>query len=463
MTRQFRHRRVGRGLPAVLIAAAASIALVGCGGSSHSGTTTATAASSGGSKAVTLTVWDQNTEGNLNTIYNELAKMFEQAHPGVHVHRITTAFTEILQQQKLALSSSNPPDIVQSNQGYGTLGPEAQAGLIIPLNKYAQQYNWDKCQPSSIIQGNEFTSDGKHFGSGELYGWSDVVGGPVALYYNKAKLAALGVKAPITTLSEFESALAKAKAAGQIPIEYGALEKWPGIHEFQILLNVFAPSAQAMLNYVYGTGPATLNTPWALQAATTLQDWVKAGYFESGFNGTAYNDAATAFSKGKGVFLVSGPWLNGQMDAALGNNVGVMLMPTVRPGEPEVGTNSGNNAYVIAAKSKHPALAAEYLNFIGCTTQAANFFLKNGQIPLYLPADASSLVPAGSSTSDWLNAWNTIRQDNGSIMFMDLSTLQGTNVIGQTIQELTGLQMTPKQAISQIEADYSQFHSTLGN
>jgi raffinose/stachyose/melibiose transport system substrate-binding protein len=135
----------------------------------------------------------------------------------------------------------------------------------------------------------------------------------------------------------------------------------------------------------------------------------------------------------------------------------------VRPGEAEVGTNSGNNAYVIAAKSKHPALAAEYLNFIGCTTQAANFFLKNGQIPLYLPADASSLVPAGSSTSDWLNAWNTIRQDNGSIMFMDLSTLQGTNVIGQTIQELTGLQLTPKQAISQIEADYSQFHSTLGN
>jgi raffinose/stachyose/melibiose transport system substrate-binding protein len=442
-------------LAVVAVAACLVAVLAACSSSGNTG-------GKSGSKTVTLTVWDQNIEGNLNTIYNNLAAQFDKLHPGVHVHRITTAFTEILQQQKLALSGSNPPDIVQSNQGYGTLGPEAAAHLIIPLTQYARQYHWASCQPSTILQGNMFTPDGKHFGSGVLFGASDVVGGPVALYYNKAKLAQLGVKLPISTLGDFENVLAKAKAAGQIPIEFGDLEQWPGIHEFQILLNVFAPNKEDLLRYIFGTGPATLNTPWALQAATTLQDWVKKGYFESGFTGVPYNSAATNFSTGTGVFLVSGPWLNGQLDAAMHNNVGVMLMPPLHAGQPPVATNSGNNAYVIAAKSQHQALAAEYLEFITCSKQASDFFLKNGQIPLYLPSNASQLVPAGSSTADWLAAWNAIRKDNGSIMFMDLSTVDGTTVVGQTVQELMGLRTTPQQAISAIETDYSQFHSSLG-
>ena len=61
-----------------------------------------------------------------------------------------------------------------------------------------------------------------------------------------------------------------------------------------------------------------------------------------------------------------------------------------------------------------------------------------------------------------MSIWNTINKDNGSIMFMDLSTLQGTTVIGQTMQELMGLQITPQQAVAKVEADYSQFHKSLG-
>ena len=289
------------------------------------------------SNIVTLTVWDENTVGNLNPIYNNLVKLFEQHYPNVHVHRITTPFTQILQQQKLALSGSNPPDIVQSNQGYGTLGPEVAAHLVIPLTKYEKQYNWQKCQPQTILQGNEMSSDGKQFGSGQLYGWSDVVGGPVALYYNKAKLKALGVSLPIATFADFEKVLAKAKAAGQVPIELGELDQWPVIHDFQMLVETFVPNKADLLRYIYGTGPATFDTPWALQAANTLYDWAKTGYFEKGFNGISYADAATNFTKGASTFLVSGPWLNGQLYGAMGKNVGVMLMPTLHAGRAATG------------------------------------------------------------------------------------------------------------------------------
>ena len=405
----------------------------------------------------TITVWDQNTVGNLNPIYNHLVSMFEAKYH-VKVNRITKPFTQILQQQKLALSGPNPPDIVQSNQGYGTMGPEVAAHLIAPLTKYANKYHWSACQPASILNGGDFTSDGKQFGSGPLYGISDTIGGPVAVYYNKAILNRLGVKLPLANLAAFEAVLAKAKAAKITPIEFGDLEQWPGIHEYQILWNIFAPGPTPLLKYIFGTGSATFNTSWAKQAATTLQAWAKNGYYENGYLGISYETAWETFVKGGIPFLISGPWLNGSLSSAMGKNLGVMMMPPAHTGGAPIGTNSGNNSYVVASKvsTQEQALAAEYLNFITCSKQASDYFLSQAQIPVYLPANANSYVPAGSSLADWLAIWKSLEKDNGSIMFMDLSTLQGTTLIGQQVQELMAGQTTVTGFVDTVE-----FHTTL--
>jgi raffinose/stachyose/melibiose transport system substrate-binding protein len=410
----------------------------------------------------TITVWDQNTVGNLNPIYNHLVSMFEAKYH-VKVNRITKPFTQILQQQKLALSGPNPPDIVQSNQGYGTMGPEVAAHLIIPLTKYANEYHWASCQPASILNGGDFTSNGKQFGSGPLYGISDTIGGPVAVYYNKSILKRLGVKLPLANLAAFEAVLAKAKAAKITPIEFGDLEQWPGIHEYQILWNIFAPGPAPLLKYIFGTGSATFDTPWAKEAATTLQNWAKSGYYENGYLGISYETAWETFAKGGIPFLISGPWLNGSLYGAMGKNLGVMFMPPAHTGGAPIGTNSGNNSYVVASKvsTQDQALAAEYLNFITCSKEASDYFLSQAQIPVYLPANANSYVPAGSSLADWLAIWKSLEKDNGSIMFMDLSTLQGTTLIGQQVQELMGGETTVTGFVDTIEADYSEFHTTL--
>ena len=440
-----------------LIAVAALIAL-GTVAAASSASAASSHRKAGGEPSIT--VWDQNTVGNLNPIYNHLVSMFEAKYH-VKVNRITKPFTQILQQQKLALSGPNPPDIVQSNQGYGTMGPEVAAHLIIPLTKYATKYHWAACQPASILNGSDFTSNGKQFGSGPLYGISDTIGGPVAVYYNKSVLQRLGIKLPLANISAFETALAKAKAAKVTPIEFGDLEQWPGIHEYQILWNIFAPGPGPLLKYIFGTGSATFNTPWAREAATTLQSWAKSGYYEAGYLGISYETAWETFAKGGIPFLISGPWLNGSLYSALGKNLGVMLMPPSHTGGAPVGTSSGNNSYVIAAKSTHQDLAAEYLNFITCSKAASDYFLSQAQIPVYLPANAASFVPKGSSLSDWIAINKALERDNGSIMFMDLSTLQGTTLIGQQVQELMAGQTTVTGFVNTIEADYSEFHTTL--
>jgi raffinose/stachyose/melibiose transport system substrate-binding protein len=407
-----------------------------------------------------ITVWDQNTVGNLNPIYNHLVSMFEQKYH-VKVDRITKPFTQILEQQKLALSGPNPPDVVQSNQGYGTMGPEVQAHLIIPLTKYEAEYKWNISQPSTILQGNEFSTNGLHFGSGALYGMSDTVGGPVAVYYNVSYLKKLGVTLPVPNLAAFEAVLAKAKAANITPIQFGDLEGWPGIHEFQILWDTYAPGTKPLTQYVYATAPSTFDTPWARKAATTLQSWVKAGYFEPGFTGISYETGWEQFTKGKSLFLISGPWLNGSISSAMGNNVGVMPMPPLKTGEPPVATNSGNNPYVIAANvsQKEQALAAEYINFITSSDAAAQYFVTNQQIPVFFPPGLR--VPAGKSLADWLSIWGNLERDNGSVNYMDSSTLQGTTLIGQQVQDLMGMRSSPSAFIDAIEADYSQFQKSL--
>ncbi|MCU1491823.1 MAG: hypothetical protein JWM85_3228 [Acidimicrobiaceae bacterium] len=407
----------------------------------------------------TITVWDQNTTSNLDPIYNHLVSLFEKQYH-VKVDRITKPFTQILQQQKLALSGPNPPDIVQSNQGYGAEGPEAAAKLIVPLDKYAKQYHWASCQPSSILNGGDFSSDGKHFGSGRLYGVSDILN-LVGVYYNKALLNKIHVSQQISTLTDFQSVLAKAKKAGITPIAFGDLEQWPGIHEYQSLWDVYAPSAQALTRYVYGTGPATAVTPYAKQAATTLQTWAKDGYFESGFNGVTYENGTNAFLHGKALFYIDGNWVNGSVAPVLGKNVGVMLMPEAKAGAPVLATGSGGNAYVIAARSKHQALAAEYLNFIACSSTAAKYFISQGQVPLYLPKSVVAGVQSGTTLAQWIHLYNQVAADNGVIMFMDLSTDDGTTYIGQQLQSLLGLKMQPSSFVQAIESDYSHFHSSL--
>ena len=129
------------------------------------------------------------------------------------------------------------------------------------------------------------------------------------------------------TLAEFEKALATAKAAGETPIAFGNLDKWPGIHEFQSVLMSVAPAAQVG-NTIFGKPGSKWSTPAVLKAAATVQKWAKAGYYSDGYAGLGYDDATKNFVKGKGVFTITGTWKTGDMASGLKSNVG----PDAPPG-----------------------------------------------------------------------------------------------------------------------------------
>ncbi len=416
---------------------------------SAASSTTSSAASSA---PVTLVVQDGEA-GSTERIgtYKLLDQQFEQQHPGVTIQHTSEPFANLTATLNLQLSSSAAPDVTQVNQGYQSMGILVKGGLLQPLDSYATKYGWGARQPPTLLDAGKFSSDGKQFGTGNLYGIS-ATGDLVGLYYNKATLQKLGLELP-TTLAQFTNDLAVAKQAGVTPIAFGDLDKSPGIHDFQAIVNALAP-VKYQNDFVYGRGGVSFATPEVIQAAAMLQDWANKGYFTPGFLGLGYSDWVNGFQGGKGLFIITGSWYNTQLLDAMGSNVGFFLLPRATAGEAPVATGAGGLPWAIPTRAKNPTLAAAYIDFI-TSSQAAALFVQRGDNPMTSPP--AGTAPQGSSTADILAAWAQLEQNDNFVPFMDWATPTLYNTLSAGIEELLGNQTTPSTFVQQGQADYGKF------
>jgi len=280
-----------------------------------------------------------------------------------------------------------------------------------------------------------------------------MTGEVVGVYYNKAKLRKLGLKVP-ATFAAFQQALVKAKAAGETPIQFGNLDKWPGIHEFEELLlqNVSKTYAR---NFVFGAngGKTSFQSPGTVAAATMLRSWATSGYFTSGYAGLGYDPSWQAFGKGTGVFLISGSWLTADLKKALGKNLGFFLLP---PKAGALATLGGEGLpWAISTKSKNADAAATYLNFI-TSNSSMQTVTNNG---LLAASKAKVKVPAGIDT-EVFNAWTKANRQDAIVPYLDWATPTMYDTITAAIQELIAGKTTPSSFAKKVQSDYSKFHKS---
>ncbi len=140
--------------------------------------------------------------------------------------------------------------------GDATDGALVKAHLIRPLDDVVKAYDYEKAAGAAISQ-LEWSTDGKTFGSGSVYGMSPD-NQMVGLFYNKAKLQKLGLGAP-TTLDELTSALAAAKAAGETPIVLGNSDKGSAMQAFSVVQGALSP-AKDTVGWVTGKSGADFDT-----------------------------------------------------------------------------------------------------------------------------------------------------------------------------------------------------------
>ena len=426
------------------------------GGSSSGGATNSAApVSTDPAKAgkVILTEWDQNTDPGTNASTEALNKAFMQKYPNVTIKRVSRSFSDLKTTLKLALSSSNPPDVVQANQGYPDMGAFVKAGLLQPVDRYAKTYGWDTSFPSQLLDLNRFSADGKTWKTGNLYGVSQT-GEIVGIYYNKAKLKSLGLPVP-TTLQQFETALAKAKASGLQPVSYGDADKSPGIHIFGVIQAATA-GKEEVRKLVFNTGGAKWTDPGTLKAATTLRDWADKGYLGSGFNGQSKDQAVASFAAGKSLFLVDGTWQAAVVAPKMKDNVGFTALSPAA-GQPPLTQGGEGLAWAVTSKSKHPDVAAAYINFL-VDQQGMKASADNGNLPALPPAGYKPA--AGSVYADVLDAWKAVSQKDGLLPYLDYATPTFYDTLTASVQELTAGQMTPAKFSAELQSDYASFQQS---
>ncbi|MFI6596025.1 ABC transporter substrate-binding protein [Nonomuraea sp. NPDC050536] len=399
---------------------------------------------------VTLTVWDQEVRGGQNAQMSKLVADFQAKYPNIKIKRVSRSFDDLNTTLRLALTGNEPPDVVQANNGRPQMGAFVKAGQLRPLDAYAEAYGWKKRYPQSVLQYVSYSSDGKIFGQGSVYGMPQV-GEVVGVLYNKEKLAKLGLTPP-KTWDDFQAALAKAKAAGETPLMLGNLDKWPAIHVFGTVQGQNVPADQ-ISTLGFGRKGGSWNTPENTKAAQQLVDWVDKGYFNKGFNGEGYDPAWQAFGKGEGVFLIGGSWLLADLEKTMGKNLGFMLPP----GAP-VATGGTGLPFSITAKSPNPDAAAAYIDFI-TNSDAMKVLTTNGLLPI---ADTEQqTVPAGPQ-QDMFTAFATISKQNGLAPYLDYATPTFSDTLGAALQDLLAKKQTPQEFLATLEKDYKTFSDSNG-
>jgi raffinose/stachyose/melibiose transport system substrate-binding protein len=443
-------RLVGVGLATALLSATVACAPGEEGGEGTETTSDKVTKDISGVGDVTLTVWDQEVRGGQAAQIQALNKAFTDKYPNVTIDRTKRSFSDLQRTLRNAITSDKAPDVVQANNGRSDMGAFVKNGLLQSLDGYAEAYGWDDRFPASVRSLASYTKDGSVFGEGDLYGLPQA-GELVGVWYNKAKLKELGLEVPQTT-ADFEAALAAASEAKEVPIQFGNLEGWPGIHDFGFVQNQFVPRDD-IRNLGFGREGASWTSPENKKAAETFSKWVDAGYFTPDFNGVGYDPAWQAFAGGEGVFLVAGTWLQADLAKAMGDNLGFFLPPKGESGERSV-TGGTALPFAITDASKNADVAAAYIDFI-TNNQAMQLIQGAGNLPV---VDGKPAESKGAA-AEVLDAWATAGEEDALVPYLDYATPDFPDLITAQVQKLGNGSVTGDEFLTTLEEEYSGFVS----
>ena len=150
--------------------------------------------------------------------------------------------------------------------------------------------------------------------------------------------------------------------------------------------------------------------PGIIKANTMLQQLVDAGAFGNSFSSTAYDGTVTAtlLGTGKGAMELMGNWeygavLQNSPDTIKSNDLGWVPFPTVPDGKGNPKNIVGNtsNFYSVAAKSKNPTAAVEFLKKQVMSPAYVKGLIGLGNIPPVKGLDAQLAKGDNAAFTTW--------------------------------------------------------------
>lgn len=380
-----------------------------------------------------------------------LMNLFHKQHPNVTWKIRQDAFAVITQNAPLVLSGPNAPDIMRLPQVSGLVKDH----LLKNLNGYFKAYGWNKF-PASQLSQVRMPPAGRPRGSGSLwaYGLNYSLTG---VFYNKTLAKKAGITSPPRTLAQFDADLAKAKKAGLTPIvQFDGGATGGLLFPLQQLMAIYG-SPTPINNWIFQRPGANIDTPSNLLAATHLQQWIKAGYFNSDANATDYPTMMSKFEHADGVFMFDGDWESGNLQKLMPGKVGFFLMPTRKAGQRHTAM-SAPLTYGIAAKAKHAGCAAFFFNWVTTNPKARALNVRVGGSNPGGPPALKIPVPKGAALiGSTLAAGKVVAKANGAMDFIANAT---SAIYAQAwtpeVQKLFAGQESPDGVLKSVQAQYVQ-------
>jgi raffinose/stachyose/melibiose transport system substrate-binding protein len=380
-----------------------------------------------------ITIWHLQSQDIQKVAFEQAKERFEAANPGYKVDITVYQNDAYKTKIQVALAAGEAPDIFPSWSG-GPMIEYVNAGLVTDLTKLMTDSGLkDKLMDGAVAQA---TYDGKIWGV-------PLENVSVALvYYNKAVFEKCGVQVP-TTLAELEAACDKFKAAGVVPFALANATKWTGSMYYMYLVDRYGGSK--VFANAASKAPDGFMDPAFVKAGETIQKWVKAGYFNEGFNGMDEDNGQSRMLlySGQAAMYLMGSWAISTFQSENPDflkNMGVFAFPSVEGGAGDptavVGT-VGDNFYHINAKCAYPEMAFKYLETC-LDEQGVAYRLSIGKIPPIKGVQVSD--PNLQMVLDIVNKAASVQ-----LWYDQYMSSKMAEVHKDTCQALFGLTMTPEE------------------
>lgn len=396
-------------------------------------------ARSGGGAVKTIEMWHIQNYDPAPKFIQDAIDRFVADNPDYKVNVTIIANDSYKQKIAVAFASQQLPDIFISWTG-GTTNEYIKAGTLADLTPY---YNANSAFKNKLLDAGiaQITANGK------IYGVPVENVAISGVFYNKEIFARYNLKEP-ATVRELEAICDTLKANGITPFSLANKTQWTALIFYMQMVTRrggLGPYAKAL------DGSGTFEDPAFINAALQLQDWVKKGYFNDGFNGLDEDtgQSRTYLYQGQCAMQIQGTWF---VPNIIGENpdflskAGFFLYPKDEAGTGDPRTvcgTIGDNFYHVSAKSPYQEKCFELLTRL-LDDQSIKDRVAAGRIPpvknVALDNPVLQVVFSKVQASPDIQFW----YDQALIP-------EVAEVFKQTLQEVMGLTMTPQEMTRRLQ------------
>ena len=217
-----------------------------------------------------ILLWDIAPEEPNKSIQEGAVQRFMADYPNITVTQVHQQNDNYKQQLVVAMSANECPDMYIHWAG-GPMAEYYKSGFVNDLTEMFNKYDHPDFIDAAVAQA---TYDGKILAIpfGGLSGCD--------IFYNKVIFDEVGVEVP-ETIDELEAVCDKLIEAGYVPFALANGSKWTGSMYYMYLVARHSGNDEFAAAYDQ-TGSFTSDA--FIWAGEKIQDWVKKGYFNDGFN-----------------------------------------------------------------------------------------------------------------------------------------------------------------------------------